>query len=214
MEKTKLNGIIMDNCIYIGLSPCPVTVTTRTIICLVGDPNLNLHLPLLLGGGHTQHITLYKSASSVIRVDQTCKQFTDRIFTRSHCMPSGCFPWSKESSKTAGHQKTFLVLLARSTKKLSLCKLQDPVSHQYFVRIKNIDVWLLQMFEYLCHSCSKFLERDSSATAEISSKHIQIHLLRHGRAARQRMPEGVESAASHGNDGWTGFINSWDVPSV
>ncbi len=38
MEKNKLNGIIMDNCIYIGLSPCPVTVTTRTIICLVGDP--------------------------------------------------------------------------------------------------------------------------------------------------------------------------------
>ena len=40
--------------LYIGLSPCPVTVTTRIIIFLVGDPNLNLHLLLLLGGGTTQ----------------------------------------------------------------------------------------------------------------------------------------------------------------
>ena len=29
--------------IYIGLSLCPVTVTTRIIIFLVGDPNLNLN---------------------------------------------------------------------------------------------------------------------------------------------------------------------------
>ena len=31
---------------YLRLSPCPVTVTTRIIAFLVGDPELNLHLPL------------------------------------------------------------------------------------------------------------------------------------------------------------------------
>ena len=30
---------------YIGLSPLPVTVTTRIVTFLVGNPNLNLHLP-------------------------------------------------------------------------------------------------------------------------------------------------------------------------
>ena len=30
----------------LGLSPCPVAVTTRIIVFLVVDPNLNLHLPL------------------------------------------------------------------------------------------------------------------------------------------------------------------------
>ena len=38
----------------VGLSPFPVTVTTRIITFLVEDPELNLHLPLLLGGGTTQ----------------------------------------------------------------------------------------------------------------------------------------------------------------
>ena len=42
--------------IYIGLSPLPVIVTTRIITFLVGNPELNLHLPLLLGGGTTQYI--------------------------------------------------------------------------------------------------------------------------------------------------------------
>ena len=45
-------GLILQ--IFIGLLPCPVTGTTRIIIFLVGDPNLNLHLPL--GGGTTQDI--------------------------------------------------------------------------------------------------------------------------------------------------------------
>ncbi len=37
--------------------PLPrIPVTTRIIVFLVGDPNLNLHLPLLLGGGTTQVI--------------------------------------------------------------------------------------------------------------------------------------------------------------
>ena len=35
----------------------PVIVTTRIVSCLVGDSELNLHLPLLLGRGTTQHIT-------------------------------------------------------------------------------------------------------------------------------------------------------------
>ena len=35
--------------------PLPrIPVTTRIIPCLVGNPELNLHLPLLLGGGTTQ----------------------------------------------------------------------------------------------------------------------------------------------------------------
>ena len=33
---------------------CPPAQHSRTIIFLVGDPELNLHLPLLLGGGTTQ----------------------------------------------------------------------------------------------------------------------------------------------------------------
>ena len=32
--------------LYFGLSPLPVTVTTRIITFSVGNPNLNLHLPL------------------------------------------------------------------------------------------------------------------------------------------------------------------------
>ena len=40
----------------LGCPPFPVTVTTRIITCLVGDPKLNLHLPQLLGGGTTQVI--------------------------------------------------------------------------------------------------------------------------------------------------------------
>ena len=34
--------------VWLGLSPGPVTVTTRIVIFFVGDPELNLHLPLLL----------------------------------------------------------------------------------------------------------------------------------------------------------------------
>ena len=37
--------------VYVRSTPHPVTVTTRIITFLVGNPNLNLHLPLLLGGG-------------------------------------------------------------------------------------------------------------------------------------------------------------------
>ena len=37
--------LIFKNTVSIGLSPLPVTVTTRIITFLVGDPNLNLHLP-------------------------------------------------------------------------------------------------------------------------------------------------------------------------
>ena len=39
-----------NSSLYIGSSPNPVTVTTRIIPFLVGNPNLNLDLRLLLGG--------------------------------------------------------------------------------------------------------------------------------------------------------------------
>ena len=39
--------------------PLTVTVTTRIITCLVGDPELNPHLPLLLGGGGPHPIYIY-----------------------------------------------------------------------------------------------------------------------------------------------------------
>ena len=42
---------------YVGLFPLPrMPVTTRIVMFLVGDPELNLHLPLLLGGGTIQNI--------------------------------------------------------------------------------------------------------------------------------------------------------------
>ena len=46
--------------VYDLLSPLPVTVTTRIITSLVGDPNLNLHLPQLLRGGTTQCMTFHQ----------------------------------------------------------------------------------------------------------------------------------------------------------
>ena len=45
-------------CIYIGLSPLPVRVTTRIITFLVGNPYKS-SFPLLLGGGTTQYIYIY-----------------------------------------------------------------------------------------------------------------------------------------------------------
>ena len=39
--------------VFVGTPPDPVTVTTKTIPFLVGNPNLNLHLSLLLGGGYS-----------------------------------------------------------------------------------------------------------------------------------------------------------------
>ena len=43
-------------CVYLGLSPLPVRVTTRIIIFLVGNP-YKPSFPLLLGGGTTQCIS-------------------------------------------------------------------------------------------------------------------------------------------------------------
>ena len=45
---------ILTSVEHLGLSPVPVTVSKRIVTFLVGDPELNLHLPLLLGGGSTQ----------------------------------------------------------------------------------------------------------------------------------------------------------------
>ncbi len=41
----------------LGLSPLPVTVTTRIVMFLVGDP-YKPSFPLLLGGGTTQRISM------------------------------------------------------------------------------------------------------------------------------------------------------------
>ncbi len=51
---------------YVGLSPCPVTVTTRIVVFLVGDPNLNLYLPLLLGGGTIQQICYHGDGRFIV----------------------------------------------------------------------------------------------------------------------------------------------------
>ena len=56
--------------IYLGLSPLQVTVTTRIITFLVGNPEKNLHFPPLLGGGTTQYIPYmdpvgHKTAGSI-----------------------------------------------------------------------------------------------------------------------------------------------------
>ncbi len=40
------NQLYIRKLYILGVAPCPVTVSTRTIIYFVGDPNLNLHLPL------------------------------------------------------------------------------------------------------------------------------------------------------------------------
>ena len=44
--------------VWLGLSPHPVTVSTRIVPFLVGDTGIpiNRHLPLLLGGETTQHM--------------------------------------------------------------------------------------------------------------------------------------------------------------
>ena len=46
--------------VYIGLSPLPVTVTTRTIITfLVGNPELNLHLPQASWEGEQPNVCIH-----------------------------------------------------------------------------------------------------------------------------------------------------------
>ena len=51
----RIHGLVR---LYIGYGPFPVTVTFFIITFLVGNPELNLYLPLLLGKGHTQPIYL------------------------------------------------------------------------------------------------------------------------------------------------------------
>ena len=54
---TSASKIKIQRVMYIlGCPPFPVTVTTRIVTFLVGDPELNLHLPQLLGGGTIQVI--------------------------------------------------------------------------------------------------------------------------------------------------------------
>ena len=51
--KLKQNNTVTIHWVW---PPHRIPVTTRIITFLVGDPNLNLHFPLLLGGGHIQTI--------------------------------------------------------------------------------------------------------------------------------------------------------------
>ena len=62
--------------------PHRMPVTTRIITFLVGNPELNLHLPLLLWGGHTQ-ITPPKFNSSPLKNDdqKTTKSLWDGNFS-------------------------------------------------------------------------------------------------------------------------------------
>ena len=58
-QKRNLSFIHIIEGNTLGVAPLTVTVTTRSMNnFLLGDPNLNLHFPLLLGGGHTQVIPL------------------------------------------------------------------------------------------------------------------------------------------------------------
>ena len=45
-------------CLYLGCGPLPVTVSTRIITFSVGDPELNLHLPLESWEGATPNLYL------------------------------------------------------------------------------------------------------------------------------------------------------------
>ncbi len=51
------NKIFLGECWrYIWYGPLPVTVTSRIITCLGSGISINLHFPLLEGGGHIQEI--------------------------------------------------------------------------------------------------------------------------------------------------------------
>ena len=52
---------------YLGLSPLPVRVTTRSITFLVGNP-YKPSFPLLLGGGTTQYIPLGTSNNTLVKL--------------------------------------------------------------------------------------------------------------------------------------------------
>ena len=68
----------------LGLSPCPVTVTTRSIVFSEGDPELNLQLPLLLGEGTTQGKNTFFFNPS----HQKCWRFTPPCSIRSIGAPA------------------------------------------------------------------------------------------------------------------------------
>ena len=50
--------LIWHYMIYLWYGPLPVTVTTRIITCLGSGIPINLHFPLLQGGGHIQDIPM------------------------------------------------------------------------------------------------------------------------------------------------------------
>ena len=59
LKKNRTGGKVQEyeHTMYIlGVAPSPVTVTTRIITYLVGDSNLNLHLPLESWDGATPNV--------------------------------------------------------------------------------------------------------------------------------------------------------------
>ena len=51
LQKKSYSPVAFFSRVFLGLSPLPVTVTTRIITFLVGDPNLNLHFRCYWEGG-------------------------------------------------------------------------------------------------------------------------------------------------------------------
>ena len=60
----KSSGANAECCLYIGLSPCPVTVTTRIIPFLVGNPYKPSFATGILGGGQPK---LYNLVGAIIQ---------------------------------------------------------------------------------------------------------------------------------------------------
>ena len=74
-ESQPENDALKQN-IYFGLSPCPVTVTTRIIMLLVGDP-YKPSLATVTGRGTTQHILLHcEWFLRAITAETSCPQQT------------------------------------------------------------------------------------------------------------------------------------------
>ena len=63
-----LRGFQKKKAGYLGVAPSQHSSDHQDdITFLIGDPDLNLHLPLLLGGGHTQQVTPPKTNSSPLK---------------------------------------------------------------------------------------------------------------------------------------------------
>ena len=60
LRHSNWSATIFSRCeVSLGTTPHPVTVTTRIVTFLIGNPELNLHFWLLLGGGPRPKVSLY-----------------------------------------------------------------------------------------------------------------------------------------------------------